>query len=159
MFGLIVESIFKMKIHYFISVLLCFSVSINAQSNNHIFLIVFDDFYYFWFYFIVKIYEQRPTVQSPLAALRPSAPTPKTYLRPSAPTPSSQLRPPATTTSAAGQNGESFICQKDGLFKDPAGCDKFYQCSNGALFSMKCPTGTHFDASLQKCNFMKKVHC
>lgn len=103
---------------------------------------------------------QRPSAQTPSAAQRPSAPTPATNQRPSAPTLTSHLRPNGLSSSAAAvQNSESFICQQDGLFKDPARCDKFYQCSNGALFSMKCPSRTFFDPSLNKCNWLKNVQC
>ena len=55
--------------------------------------------------------------------------------------------------------GGLFICPKDGLFKDPARCDKFYQCANGIAYSQPCPSGLLFDVSLLVCNWPASVQC
>ena len=61
--------------------------------------------------------------------------------------------------TAKAQSGGSFNCPKDGLFKDPAHCDTFYNCANGIAYPQNCPTGLLFDASLKICNWPSSVQC
>ncbi|PSN39605.1 hypothetical protein C0J52_06910 [Blattella germanica] len=38
-------------------------------------------------------------------------------------------------------------------------CSNFYQCSNGVVIKMSCPSGTRFDSTLQVCNYADQVEC
>ena len=73
--------------------------------------------------------------------------------------PQTTIKPTETPPTTKAQSGGSFNCPRDGLFKDPAHCDMFYNCANGIAYPQNCPTGLLFDAYLKICNWPSSVQC
>ena len=42
---------------------------------------------------------------------------------------------------------------------DPYNCEKYYQCSDGQAYHMDCPPGTHWNASLDTCDWPYDANC
>ncbi|KAK2147801.1 hypothetical protein LSH36_535g03006 [Paralvinella palmiformis] len=51
--------------------------------------------------------------------------------------------------------GELYTCKdkKDGTYNDPNDCNRYYLCSNGYAYRMRCPRGTQWNQVLRACAF------
>jgi hypothetical protein len=48
---------------------------------------------------------------------------------------------------------------QDEYLPDPGSCAHFYQCSNGVPYRMPCPPGTHFNRTLNVCDWPENAGC
>lgn len=67
-----------------------------------------------------------------------------------------------TTAKDAGGKGPSPIfCRDraDGLYADPANCNRFYQCHRGSTYHMSCGSGLQFNEDRQYCDWEYNVNC
>ncbi len=52
------------------------------------------------------------------------------------------------------------VCSdEDRTFPYPYDCSKYYQCASGRPILMDCPPGTHFDRSVNVCNWPDAANC
>ncbi|XP_035905811.1 chitinase-3-like protein 1 [Anopheles stephensi] len=68
-------------------------------------------------------------------------------------------RAPTTTTKAAASGSGSFVCTRDGYFRDPYDCNKYYRCYSGYKYSFNCPTGLYFNEDYVTCDWPYNVRC
>uniref|UniRef100_A0A6P7GRK5 Endochitinase-like n=1 Tax=Diabrotica virgifera virgifera TaxID=50390 RepID=A0A6P7GRK5_DIAVI len=54
-------------------------------------------------------------------------------------------------------------CPEDGgvsmYLADAKSCSKFYQCSNGVPYALRCAAGTYFDIVTRRCDHKQNVNC
>ncbi|KAM7355868.1 uncharacterized protein ACRADG_001813 [Cochliomyia hominivorax] len=70
---------------------------------------------------------------------------------------STTLRPPSSSSSLWCPPEDDTL--KPLFFPHPKSCSQYYLCYHGVATVMQCPSGLHFDASLQSCNTANNVNC
>ncbi|XP_063686540.1 keratinocyte proline-rich protein-like [Bolinopsis microptera] len=53
----------------------------------------------------------------------------------------------------------AFTCPRDGTFKDPANCAKFYTCLYGQVWHKTCSPGTLYNPKNMICDWPHNVKC
>uniref|UniRef100_A0A182KD90 Uncharacterized protein n=1 Tax=Anopheles christyi TaxID=43041 RepID=A0A182KD90_9DIPT len=69
---------------------------------------------------------------------------------------------PATTmtTKAVTPNSGPFVCPRDGFFRDPKNCAKYYRCYDGGRQALlDCPSGLYFNEAIPACDWPYNVTC
>ncbi|XP_050074571.1 chitinase-3-like protein 1 [Anopheles maculipalpis] len=66
---------------------------------------------------------------------------------------------PITTTIAATPGSGSFVCPRDGYFRDPSNCNKYYRCYSGYKYEFNCPSGLYFNEEKLTCDWPYNVKC
>uniref|UniRef100_A0A182S5F5 Uncharacterized protein n=1 Tax=Anopheles maculatus TaxID=74869 RepID=A0A182S5F5_9DIPT len=66
---------------------------------------------------------------------------------------------PTATTKAASSASGSFVCTRDGYFRDPYDCNKFYRCHSNYKYSFNCPSGLYFNEDAVTCDWPYNVRC
>ena len=47
----------------------------------------------------------------------------------------------------------SFVCEKDGYYRDAKDCNKFYRCADNVKHYFSCPDGLVFDEASSSCDY------
>ncbi len=56
-------------------------------------------------------------------------------------------------------HSSSANCSEDGYYPHENDCTKFYRCSNGVRFDFDCSPGTHFNPSINNCDWPESAGC
>lgn len=57
------------------------------------------------------------------------------------------------------RSATSEECINGQFYADPENCERFLQCSNGALYEMSCPAGLHFNPNSEVCEYSSNSSC
>ncbi|XP_053662726.1 chitinase-3-like protein 1 [Anopheles marshallii] len=69
-------------------------------------------------------------------------------------------KPTTTTSTKAVTSGSgTFVCTRDGYFRDPYDCNKYYRCYAGTKYSFNCPTELYFNEQAITCDWPYNVKC
>uniref|UniRef100_A0A182N7X4 Uncharacterized protein n=1 Tax=Anopheles dirus TaxID=7168 RepID=A0A182N7X4_9DIPT len=65
----------------------------------------------------------------------------------------------ATTVKAVTSAPGTFVCTRDGYFRDPSNCGKYYRCLSGYKYEFNCPSGLYFSEANTACDYPANVKC
>uniref|UniRef100_A0A182N7X5 Uncharacterized protein n=1 Tax=Anopheles dirus TaxID=7168 RepID=A0A182N7X5_9DIPT len=69
-------------------------------------------------------------------------------------------KPVATTTVKAVTSAPgTVVCTRDGFFRDPSNCSKFYRCVSGTKYDFSCASGLYFNEAITACDYPANVKC
>uniref|UniRef100_A0A182R0A8 Uncharacterized protein n=1 Tax=Anopheles farauti TaxID=69004 RepID=A0A182R0A8_9DIPT len=66
---------------------------------------------------------------------------------------------PVVTTTVKAATAAPGVCTRDGYFRDPSNCGKFYRCASGVKYNFDCPSGLYFNEAISSCDYPSNVKC